>query len=284
VNGRLGPLLAIAPRPRAGDDTERAADAMARFKGLKQDAETIAAQQPARLERAMCEGRRWTPSEFRQFLAGHPLMRHLVQRLVWGVVAQDAASGSAAVPVTVFRVSGDGEWVTAEDTPWSAPMGWPAETQDDGDQGANVQWSIVLVHPLQLNAEQIAAFSQQLSDYELIQPFEQLQRAVYHPTQIELTQRTLTRWVGHQASPGALWGLEARGWQRVWSEGGEMYSQAVRMLPEGGTLTLSFEPGLDRNDRETAQTLGELCHSAPLADLSPIAFSEAVRDLLSVVR
>lgn len=287
VNGRLGPRLASAPRPRDSDDAARAADAIARFKALKQDAETIAAQQPARLERAMCEGRRWAPGEFRQFLAGHPLMRHLVQRLVWGVVAPDAASGSAAVLpalAAVFRVSADGEWISADDAPWSAPSGWPAELPADGNSEADAQWSVVLAHPLQLSAPQIAAFSQQLSDYELIQPFEQLQRAVYWLTEAEQTQRVLTRWVGQTASPGALWGLEARGWLRSWSEGGDMYTQAVRTLPTGGSLILSFYPGLARSDRETAQTLGELQHGAPLADLSPIAFSEAVRDLQSVVR
>lgn len=273
ADGRAGPRLASAPRPRASDDAALAAEAVARFKALKQDAETVASQQPARLERAMCEGRRWLPDAFRQFLAGHPLMRHLALRLVWGMVADEALpSGQLPALQVAFRVNAEGEWVDEDEAPVLLPT-------DDAV-------SVVLAHPLQLSPPHVAGFAQQLSDYELIQPFEQLQRGVHRPTDAELEQLALTRWVGRKAWPGPLWGLEARGWQRGYGDGG-IYTHAVRRLPGGGALTLLFGPGLDRqdrNDRDTPQTLGELRHGAPLAGLSPIAFSEAVRDLASIAR
>ncbi|MFV0680640.1 DUF4132 domain-containing protein [Ottowia sp.] len=284
---RPGPRLSSAPRPRASDDAALAAQAVARYKALKQDAATTASQQPARLERAMCDGRRWTPAEFRQFLAEHPLMRHLAQRLVWGVQPPASANAAPANGAlfdppralhSTFRVTAEGEWVDADDEAWAAPAGW--------DETADSAWTVVLPHPLQLDAEQIAAFSQQLADYELIQPFEQLQRSVYRLPEAEAAQHALTRWVGQHAWPGPLWGLQARGWERGHGDDG-IYNHAVRRLPEGGTLTLLFQPGLDRsdpNDRGAPQTLGELQYGAPLSGLSPIAFSEAVRDMVSIAR
>ncbi|WP_311222161.1 MULTISPECIES: DUF4132 domain-containing protein [unclassified Acidovorax] len=282
VDGRAGPRLASAPRPRASDDPALAADAVARFKALKQDAETVASQQPARLERAMCEGRRWSPEAFRPFLAGHPLMRHLVERLVWGVVFDEKLPpGQLPVLQGAFRVNAEGGWVDAKDDAFVPPAEGPGASNAD-----RRPWFVVLAHPLQLDAPQIAGFTQQLSDYELIQPFEQLQRAVHRPTEAEQNQRALTRWAGKQAWPGPLWGLEARGWLRGHGDGG-IYTHAVRRLPGGGALTLHFGPGLDRqqrSDRDQAQTLGELHHGGPLSGLSPLAFSEAVRDLESIAR
>ncbi|MFN3988360.1 MAG: DUF4132 domain-containing protein [Rhodocyclaceae bacterium] len=281
VDGRAGPLLACAPRPRASDDATLAAEAVARFKALKQDAATMAEQQPARLERAMCEGRSWTPFEFRQFLANHPLMRHLAQRLIWGVVPAATGVGvgeahDAEQPLqSAFRVTAEGEWVDADDAPWEAPAGWDAGADTDA------RWHVVLAHPLQLGAAQIESFAGQLADYELIQPFKQLRRSVHRPSDADEGRHALSRWEGKRAYPGPLWGLTARGWLRGYGDGGA-YTHAIRPLPGGGRLTLRFEPGLGHNDHGTVQQLGAVRHDAPLSSLPPIVFSEIMRDLLTV--
>lgn len=265
-DGRAGARLASAPRPRADDDATQAAAAVQRFKALKQDAALVASQQPLRLERAMCTGRSWTPEDFRRFLADHPLMRHLVQRVLCGIVVADA--DASAVPLlAAFRVNAEGEWVDADDTPWVAPSLPP---------GTN--WRVTIAHPLLLDAAQVTAFAQQLADYELLQPFEQLQRGVHRPTDAERAQHTLARWAGLGAFAGPLWGLEARGWQRVYGDGGNFH-QVQRRSANGIVLTLPFTPGLARGGDDTRQTLGELRCSAPLAELPPVDFSEAVRDL-----
>ncbi|MDM5178372.1 DUF4132 domain-containing protein [Massilia sp. DJPM01] len=73
-----GARLDQLPKPKKTDDAELAAAAVERYKLLKKDARTIAAQRVLRLEQAMCGRRRWTVQAFRDFLAGHPLLRHLV--------------------------------------------------------------------------------------------------------------------------------------------------------------------------------------------------------------
>ena len=182
VEGQPGARLATAPRPRASDDAERAAAAAERFKALKQDAATVAAQQPLRLERAMRTGRGWPVEDFRRFIAGHPLMRHLAERLVWGVTEGGRDARGLTLLRAAFRVSAEGEWVDADETPLDF----------DGSDAAR----IVVAHPLQLSAAQITAFAQQFADYELIQPFEQLHRAVHAPREDERALTALTRWSG----------------------------------------------------------------------------------------
>lgn len=44
---------------------------------------------------------------------------------------------------------------------------------------------IGLVHPLELSEEELALWKEQLSDYEIIQPIEQLERPVFRVTDEE---------------------------------------------------------------------------------------------------
>ncbi|MGJ7562545.1 DUF4132 domain-containing protein [Variovorax sp. GB1R11] len=267
VEGRPGARLATAPRPRASDDAELAAAAVARFKALKQDAATVAAQQPLRLERAMGTGRSWPVADFRRFIAEHPLMRHLAERLVWGLAGDGRDARGVPLLHAAFRVNAEGEWVDADEAP--RPL-------DDGSN--NDAARIVVAHPMQLSAAQVAAFSQQFSDYELIQPFDQLHRAVHAPHDEERTQTALARWSGRIARPGPLWALESRGWLRG-RDGGGAYNHAWRALPGGRTLALRFGPGLHNAGAGEDQTLGLLHYGHPIGELDPIVFSEAVRDI-----
>ena len=81
----------LASPPRAGarddaekaarDDAEKAARAHATWKTLKKDVRQVAQVQLARLEQAMCRGRRWKPDFFLETVAGNPLLRHPVRGL-----------------------------------------------------------------------------------------------------------------------------------------------------------------------------------------------------------
>lgn len=62
-----GSRLKDLPKPNKSDDESQANDAVNRYKLLKKDARTVAAQQVARLESAMCLRRRWSPENFQLF-------------------------------------------------------------------------------------------------------------------------------------------------------------------------------------------------------------------------
>ena len=58
----------------------------------------------------MAGGRRWTPGDFARYFAGHPLLRHIVPRLVWTVSNGDS-----------FRVCEDSTYADSADEPYTPP-------------------------------------------------------------------------------------------------------------------------------------------------------------------
>ncbi len=87
------------PKPGARDDPAKATIAFQNFANLKKDVRTLAADQIARFELAMVTSRRWSADDFTRLLVRHPLVSHIVRRLVWCTYD---VSGSVA-----FRVAED---------------------------------------------------------------------------------------------------------------------------------------------------------------------------------
>lgn len=112
-----GSRLKDLPKPNKSDDESRSNDAVNRYKLLKKDARTVAAQQVARLESAMCLRRRWSPENFQLFLVEHPLVRHLTRRLIWGVYSAENQL------LACFRVAEDNSYSTADDDLFTLPEG-----------------------------------------------------------------------------------------------------------------------------------------------------------------
>ncbi|MEV6077331.1 DUF4132 domain-containing protein [Streptomyces sp. NPDC052069] len=177
------------PTPGARDDTELAPAERKRFMALKKDVRTVASDQVRRLEAAMVTDRSWTAQEFRELFVGHPLLRHLVRRLVW-LSELDGVR-------TPFRVAEDRTFADAEDEVFALP------------DGATVG----LAHPLHLGDE-LTLWSEMFADYEILQPFPQLGRAVYALTEEEAGGYRLPRFEGLTVPIGKVLGLERRGWQR----------------------------------------------------------------------
>ena len=291
-DGRAGARLPDLPKPKKTDDAALAAAAVERFKLLKKDARTIASQQVLRLEVAMCERRRWSPDVFAQFLAGHPLVRHLVRRLVWGVYAMpvetqgegaDAETRVASyggVMQACFRVAEDGEFTTADDDPFTLPEG--------------EQYRIGLPHALELPADQAAAFGQLLADYELLQPFPQLGRDTYALSDAERAAKELLRWKGVKVPTGKVMGLANIGWRRgPAQDGGGIWTYDKR-VDTARTIELTLDPGIivGMVDEYPEQTLGDITlgrafragwnqkeDMSAFDSLDPILASELIRDM-----
>lgn len=191
VRDEGGKVLKSLPKPGPKDELERAGPAEARFKALKKTVRAVADQQILRLEQAMLMGRRWSPEAYRTWLLGHPLMGHLVRRLVWGQYRDKSLVGT-------FRVSEDGS---------------PADAADE-DIGLEPAGSIGLVHPVELEPASLAAWSGVMADYGIIQPFEQLSRAQGRLTEAEQGSSEYRRHSGAVVPVGRALGLTQRGWVR----------------------------------------------------------------------
>ena len=193
VRDASGSRLKDLPKPNKGDDELQANNAVNRYKLLKKDARTVAAQQVARLESAMCLRRRWSPENFQLFLVEHPLVRHLTRRLIWGVYSAENQL------LACFRVAEDNSYSTADDDLFTLPEG---------------DISIGIPHVLEISPTDAAAFGQLFADYELLPPFRQLDRNSYALTEAERNASELTRWAGRKCPSGRVMGLANKGWMR----------------------------------------------------------------------
>lgn len=278
ADGVAGARLADLPKPKKTDDPVKGKEAVERFKVLKKDARTIASQQVARLEVAMCGRRRWTPEVFRTFLAEHPLVRHLVQRLVWGVYEVDDGGNFGGTLKACFRVAEDGTAATADDDAFTLP------------EGATIR--IGVPHALEIAPADAAAFGQVFADYELLQPFAQLGRDVYRLTDDERNGRQLERWKGVKVPTGRVLGLVNKGWRRGQVEDAGCIWYFTKPLGAGKVIELSLDPGIfvGAVDMNPDQQLGALQAGSPsnwgsirepdaLSTLDEISASELIRDL-----
>ncbi|CCH31005.1 DUF4132 domain-containing protein [Actinosynnema sp. NPDC047251] len=204
------------PKPGAKDDPELAPAEHKRFAALKKDVRSVASDQIGRLETAMVMDRRWSAAEFRELFAGHPLLWHVVRRLVW-----TTSTGQS------FRLAEDRTPATVEDDAFTLP--------DDAE--------VAIAHPLRLGAE-LAAWSEVFADYEILQPFPQLGRPVHRFTDQERTSSRLERFENVPIPVGRLLGLTKHGWRRGTPMDGGVECWMLRPLPGGGTVVANLDPGI----------------------------------------
>ncbi len=269
VKDAEGARLKDLPKPNKKDDAQKAEAAEERWKALKKDAKAAAAIQVLRMELGMCAKRRWTPDAFQQCFVEHPLLIHIVRRLVWG------AYDSNDKLLATFRVAEDRTFADRNDDAWElkgvARIGIP--------------------HALELDAQTAAAWGQVFSDYQLLQPFSQLGRPVYTPTPEEKQGAAFKRVEGLTVPTGKVLGLEQRGWRRGPPQDAGIVGWMEKWLPGDRVLMLDLDPGLYTGylSESPEQKLGPavLRTSAgwgdtgriPLGELDPILFSELARDL-----
>ena len=215
-----GKRLKALPKPGARDDAELAPAAYQRFSALKKDVRTLATSQITRFELAMVAQRRWTSQEFREYFVTHPLLRHIVRRLVWATFTDGGVEST-------FRVAEDLTFADVSDDEYTLA--------DDAMIG--------IVHPLHLGGG-VKAWSDVFADYEILQPFEQLGRTVYALTDAEKASGTLSRFAGMATPVGKVLGLERRGWRRGAPQDAGIQGWISRPLPDGGSVTVDLDPGM----------------------------------------
>ncbi|MEU9116381.1 DUF4132 domain-containing protein [Streptomyces sp. NPDC048483] len=211
-----GKRLKTLPKPGVRDDQELAPAAHKRFAALKKDLRTVSADQIRRLEQAMVAQRRWTATEFRELIVGHPLLWHLARRLVW--LTGDGRSFRLAEDRTLADVHDD--TLTLQDT---ARVG--------------------VAHPLHL-ADTLDDWRELFADYEILQPFAQLDRPAHPLTDDERAATELRRFHGITVPVGKVLGMERRGWVRGSAEDNGIQFCIFQPLPEGREAVIDLDPGI----------------------------------------
>ncbi|MDT3380044.1 DUF4132 domain-containing protein [Labrys neptuniae] len=278
VKDHTGLRLKDLPKPNKSDDPDKSKEASARWAALKKDARAVASLQITRLENMLSASRRTPPATFWTFFAAHPLIRHLTQRLVWGVYA-DADPRTA--PTTIFRVADDLSLTDARDEP---------QELDFSDEAKGL---VGLVHPLHLPAGGLDAWGALFGDYEISQPFPQLGRETYALNDAEKAQSEITRFEGVEVESPRLRGMPGKGWELGSpQDGGGIWwiERKVKIEGKQHSVLLDFHEGLvagGADFEEKFQKLGKLSMNGPyekastksrtFGELDPVTLSELLR-------
>ncbi|MFE0673951.1 DUF4132 domain-containing protein [Streptomyces sp. NPDC058867] len=205
---------------------------------------------------------------WRDELAGHPLAKAVVARLIWEVEVSPG-DWRAVLPAT------------ADGLP---------EAPDDA--------AVRLWHPLRSDADAVREWRDLLTEARLRQPFKQAFREIYRPTPAEEESRVRSgRFAGHIVHYRRLFALfRARGWSSrrlgPWDAGDG--DAADRVLAAGewrirfhhywsdlsgeDELAVTDQVRFDRRARDEDRP-GDGWREVPLAEVPELVFSEAMRDV-----
>lgn len=148
--------LKTLPTVGAKDTEDIAKASNAEFKQMKKQLKNVVKIQKLRLETAMLADRRWTVDAWESLFVKNPVMHKFAMGLIWIAYEDDKA-------VQSFRYMEDGTFNTSDEDEYELPK----------------TCTIGLAHPIDLDEETLLAWKEQLSDYEIIQPMEQLEKKVY---------------------------------------------------------------------------------------------------------
>ncbi|SFC79058.1 DUF4132 domain-containing protein [Ruminococcus albus] len=187
-----GKKLKTMPKPAAGDNKQIADAAYKEFTAMKKMMKTVVAAQMVRLEDTMRTARTWTSQNWKKLFVVNPIMHRFAIGLIWGIYKDDKLEKS-------FRYLDDGSFTTVDDEEFIIPE----------------DVKIGLVHPVELSDDELSAWKQQLKDYEIVQPFIQLRRSVYKPTEEEKNKDCIESFKGRVIKSKELASaMEKIGWRK----------------------------------------------------------------------
>ena len=257
-----GKKIAALPDPRQDDDADEAKEAKKQFANAKKSLASLVKQQTERLYEALCTGREWPYADWQRYLNQHPIMRRLLQRLVWVQVEDEQVLAS-------FRPLDDGSLTDVEDNPLTL-----------ADEAR-----VRLAHDSLLSAEALAQWQQHLVDYEVAPLFQQLGKGVYQLPEGQGDAHSIEDFKGHLLETFALRSRALKlGYTRGATEdAGWFYTYEKFFVSLGLSADIRFTGNpLPESNRTVALvdlTFYSEGYSLPLAEVPTILLSECYNDL-----
>jgi hypothetical protein len=262
-----GKKIAALPEPRQDDDAEFAKEAKKAFSAAKKELKSIVELQTDRLYEALCTERDWSFDDWSTYLNRHPVVRRLVQRLVWAQV--ETQDGSLRV-VQTFRPLDDGSLSDADDNEVQVPP----------------EARVRIAHDSLLSAEQAAQWQTHLADYEVVPLFQQLGKGVYALPADKTHADAIEDFQGHLIETFALRNRALKlGYTRGAAEdGGWFYLYEKRFPTLGIVATIEFTGnGLPEENRTVALLKLSFARSQggglSLGKVPKVLLSESYNDL-----
>ncbi|WP_224653762.1 DUF4132 domain-containing protein [Pectobacterium versatile] len=103
-----GKEIKALPAARKTDNEEQIKEAKKLFSSSKQELKQVIDLQTARLYESMCAQRQWSSEDWQTYIMSHPVMRPLIERLVWQEVKGEQV-------LNTFRPTDDGSLINLED-------------------------------------------------------------------------------------------------------------------------------------------------------------------------
>lgn len=211
-----GKKIAALPDPRMDDNAELAKDAKKAFSAAKKEVKGIVDQQTDRLYEALCTERDWRFEDWQLYLNQHPIVRRLVQRLVWAEMADGEVKRT-------FRPLDDGTLTDREDN----------EVAIDADARVRI------AHDSILSAGEVAQWQQHLADYEIAPLFQQLGKGVYRLPDARAKEDIVADFEGHLLEAFALRGRALKlGYTRGAAEDGGWFMTYEKRFPTLGVQSI----------------------------------------------
>ncbi|MEY9210617.1 DUF4132 domain-containing protein [Thermobifida halotolerans] len=257
----------------------------ARLKELRAELgelKTLLPVQQRRLETALGEGRIWDLASWPRHVMDHPVTGHHARRLLWEVSTDGGRTWRGGLP-------------DRDGARWLLRDAVGAEVFDS----AGAETALLrLWHPIRATPEAVRAWRDHLVAAELVQPFKQAFREVYLLTPAEEATRVHSnRYAAHILKYGQTKALlGSRGWQGpqlgYWDggESGEAH-RVYRDAATGQEWRAAFFLDLVEHEEDN-HALASCCSSdqvrftrvgedapAPLKQVPPLVFSEAMRDV-----
>lgn len=250
----------------AGDD-DNTKESKKAFTAAKKELTQIVTLQGERLFEAMCVERQWPVADWRLAFHQHPVMRRLIERLVWQGL--DAEGG----PIGLFRPTQEGDFTDAA----------------DNDVAIDEFAAVRLAHGALVGAETCTAWTTHLKDYE-VKPFLVQFDTLRSPLTPELAEaEAITDRQGWASASMTLRGAaEKRGYQRVMRDSGGCHEYVKEFPSEGITATI-WHTGSYAVDENLPLALKELKFTKAghrgvyrLKDVPPVMLAECWADYHAV--
>ncbi|QOS99314.1 DUF4132 domain-containing protein [Brevibacterium sp. JNUCC-42] len=273
TNDETGKVVKNLPSPAQKDDATLAEQAKLEFAQLKKDVKNLVNIQSLRLEASLSKQRLWSTTSWKNLFVENVMMQKFAIGLIWGVYEEEKLKAT-------FRYMDDGTFNTVDEKEF--------ECKEDALIG--------LVHPIELGKEDLEAWKTQLEDYEIKQPFLQLSRQLYFPTEEHLKNNRVADLSEEEYSPTAFpKSLEKYGWYKGMAQDGgwyhEFYKEYGDMIAEltfSGT-SISYYEGMEdisldsltfHQNKFDRYYYYEKSQPLPITDISPRLFSETIYGIM----
>ncbi|WIH86573.1 DUF4132 domain-containing protein [Brachyspira pilosicoli] len=149
-------VLKSLPAPNSKDDKAIADASKKELTLIKKNIKMISSNQMRRLNKVLLNGRKWSYKTFTELFVENPIMNIFALKLIWGVYDENNNL------IESFRYMEDGSFNTFD------------EEEYIFEDSLKNKKNITLVHPIELDEEKLSKWRNQLSDYEILQPINQL--------------------------------------------------------------------------------------------------------------